>query len=169
MQIRSKSRQIISQSDVWYHFKIIHGPSLEDILGFSCREINKSFGFELAPASEPTRSRHYDDVVVENRGVMSYFLVPSVIRRIYDVSQEKQFNWWKWEGGEESRIEILNEFQKQESKEIFIEAIIYKEPRGHAYAYFGGGITASFGTKYEIEMVYNYESRTGTLKVKETE
>jgi len=170
MQIRTRSRFIIAQSDTEYRFDVINGPSAEQILCHSHHEWDRSFGFEIVPPYEPLRQpmiKKSDPV----RRVISYFIVPNFLQGVEDVKTGNTFHPVSYKkSNSQSMTDSIDDFiARQGSKELLITAVISKEARCHAYAYFGGGITASFGTRYDLKISYNPDTRIGSMTIKETE
>jgi hypothetical protein len=168
MQIRTRSRFIIAQSDVKYHFEIINGPSAEEILCQNQYEWSRNFGFEIIPHSEPYRMHSCHKETIKRR-VLSYFIVPDSLNDIHDKETKQMFYAVSYnKSGSENMTKEINSFLQKDVKELVISASLSKEARSNAYAYFGGGITASYGTRYDLNISYNLDTRSGSMTIMET-
>ena len=158
-QVRNKSCEIISFGLIGYHFDIINGPSVEEI--FKECEWDQSYGFELVPPNEPLRSlRHPGLNQLANRRVISYFVAPSSIYNFRDMDSNNK-RLYPWQDTKEFKF-----FLERKEKNLEMEAVIYKEPRGYIKSYFGGGGPA-YGTTYKLKITYNINSRTGKMIITE--
>lgn len=167
VNIQRKSREIISKGDIDYHFEIVNGPSGEELLTKTSYDWDRNFGFEVSSDIEP--NRRYQTHGLKRR-VISYFIVPDRIDRFYDLEDQKHEIFpvsYKKEGSE-SATKKINRFLGSDKRILkMIGFIDKKEPRGNVYSYFGGGVLFSYGKSYRLTIIYDLNSRTGEMIIRE--
>ncbi len=167
LQIRTKSRAIIPYGNTRYHFKIIYGPAVEDIFEKSVGiNWDKSLGgFELIAPNEPWRdAKYYCNKDDPERRVISFLIFPDWICEYRDAKTNDNLHPMVRE--ENSINKTVERFLSQQAKELKMTAFIRKEARGYMESYFGGGGPA-YGTQYRLDIVYNPDTRKGSIVIEE--
>ncbi len=165
--IRRKSLEIVSKGNTDYHFEIVNGPSGEDLLTKSQYEWDRNFGFEISSDIEPERQHQAHNL---KRKSISYFIVPDRIDWFYDADNPSRLFYpisYKKEGSESATQEIDRFLVSDKRTLKMIGSISKAEPRGNVYSYFGGGICFSYGRTYRLTIVYDLNTQTGKMIIRE--
>jgi hypothetical protein len=163
INIRNRNNQVIKLMDTKYQFDIINGPTLEYLFENFRRYDEYGEGFELLPYHEPFRHSGFRNPVPERRTI-SYFIVPTMIHEFirYD-NGNTLYPGSEYEPTKNDVVEFLNE----KVRILKIRATIPKEPRGSVNAYFGGGTIYEYGKDLKLNIIYNPDTRKGTMIIEE--
>lgn len=173
--IRRKSKQIISQGGKSYHFEIIYGPSVEEILTKSPHEWPMHFGFEVAPYHEPERYRYSgstQDNIPKGRKAVSYLFCPDRLSEVCSKATDCDYSDYLYPVLYGYKDELrykkaIDEFLKNDEQILVMNGNILKEERGCVNAYFGGGELFKYGTDWKMKITYDCKTRTGHMIVVE--